>query len=304
LASALRKADAVCMTINDTLSFAGQVALVTGAAGGLGLAYSRLLAQRGAHVVMQDVGAALDGTGTDPRRIDQAVARLHAQSLSVEASHHGIDTRSGAAALVADILQGHGRLDAIVHNAGWVEYQRIDAVDEDRFDHMMAVAAKAPLWLAQAAWPAMQAQGHGRIVLTTSDRALYPQYVQHGLAAYAAAKSAAVGIVNVLAAEGAAHGIVVNAVSPVAKTRMWGVEGEPDELHPEGVAPGVVFLASRACIEGGWILRASNGQFHATRLTEAEGVHYPRDLRAVSARSIEDVAAQWQDMARPAVEPR
>jgi len=85
---------------------------------------------------------------------------------------------------------------------------------------------------------------------------------------------------------------------------MWGVEGEPDELHPEGVAPGVVFLASRACIEGGWILRASNGQFHATRLTEAEGVHYPRDLRAVSARSIEDVAAQWQDMARPAVEPR
>jgi NAD(P)-dependent dehydrogenase (short-subunit alcohol dehydrogenase family) len=304
LASALRKADAVCMTINDTLSFAGQVALVTGAAGGLGLAYSRLLAQRGAHVVMQDVGAALDGTGTDPRRIDQAVARLHAQSLSVEASHHGIDTRSGAAALVADILQRHGRLDAIVHNAGWVEYQRIDAVDEDRFDHMMAVAAKAPLWLAQAAWPAMQAQGHGRIVLTTSDRALYSQYVQHGLAAYAAAKSAAVGIVNVLAAEGAAHGIVVNAVSPVAKTRMWGVEGEPDELHPEGVAPGVVFLASRACIEGGWILRASNGQFHATRLTEAEGVHYPRDLRAVSARSIEDVAAQWQDMARPAVEPR
>jgi len=304
LASALRKADAVCMTINDTLSFAGQVALVTGAAGGLGLAYSRLLAQRGAHVVMQDVGAALDGTGTDPRRIDQAVARLHAQSLSVEASHHGIDTRSGAAALVADILQRHGRLDAIVHNAGWVEYQRIDAVDEDRFDHMMALAAKAPLWLAQAAWPAMQAQGHGRIVLTTSDRALYPQYVQHGLAAYAAAKSAAVGIVNVLAAEGAAHGIVVNAVSPVAKTRMWGVEGEPDELHPEGVAPGVVFLASRACIEGGWILRASNGQFHATRLTEAEGVHYPRDLRAVSARSIDDVAAQWQDMARPTVEPR
>ncbi len=292
------------MTINDTLSFAGQVALVTGAAGGLGLAYSRLLAQRGAHVVMQDVGAALDGTGTDPRRIDQAVARLHAQSLSVEASHHGIDTRSGAAALVADILQRHGRLDAIVHNAGWVEYQRIDAVDEDRFDHMMALAAKAPLWLAQAAWPAMQAQGHGRIVLTTSDRALYPQYVQHGLAAYAASKSAAVGIVNVLAAEGAAHGIVVNAVSPVAKTRMWGVEGEPDELHPEGVAPGVVFLASRACIEGGWILRASNGQFHATRLTEAEGVHYPRDLRAVSARSIDDVAAQWQDMARPTVEPR
>jgi NAD(P)-dependent dehydrogenase (short-subunit alcohol dehydrogenase family) len=292
------------MTINDTLSFAGQVALVTGAAGGLGFAYSRMLAQRGAHVVMQDVGATLDGTGRDPQRIDHAVARLRAEGLSVEASHHDIQSRSPAAALVADILQRQGRLDVILHNAGWVEYQRIDAVDEDRFDHMMAVAAKAPLWLAQAAWPAMQAQGHGRIVLTTSDRALYPQYVQHGLAAYAAAKSAAVGIVNVLAAEGAAHGIVVNAVSPVAKTRMWGVEGEPDELHPEAVAPGVVFLASRACIEGGWILRASNGQFHATRLSEAEGVRYPRDLRAVVAGNIEAVARQWPQIAKAAVEPR
>lgn len=292
------------MTINDTLSFAGQVALVTGAAGGLGFAYSRLLAQRGAHVVMQDVGATLDGTGRDPQRIDHAVARLRAEGLSVEASHQDIESRSAAAARVADILQRHGRLDVILHNAGWVEYQLIDAVDEDRFDHMMAVAAKAPLWLAQAAWPAMQAQGHGRIVLTTSDRALYPQYVQHGLAAYAAAKSAAVGIVNVLAAEGAAHGIVVNAVSPVAKTRMWGVEGEPDELHPEAVAPGVVFLASRACIEGGWILRASNGRFHATRLSEAEGVRYPRDLRAVVAGNIEAVARQWPQIAKSAVEPR
>lgn len=292
------------MTINDTLSFAGQVALVTGAGGGLGFAYSRLLAQRGAHVVMQDIGAGLDGTGSDPQRIDQAVARLRADGLSVEASHRGIAARTEAAALIADVLQHLGRLDVILHNAGWVEYQRIDAVDEDRFDHMMAVAAKAPLWLAQAAWPAMQAQEYGRIVLTTSDRALYPQYVQHGLAAYAAAKSAAVGIVNVLAAEGAAHGIVVNAVSPVAKTRMWGVHGEPDELYPEAVAPGVVFLASRACTEGGWILRASNGQFHATRLTEAEGVRYPRDLQAVSAGSVEDVAAHWPQIAKAAIEPR
>jgi len=292
------------MTINDTLSFAGQVALVTGAAGGLGFAYSQLLAQRGAHVVMQDIGAGLDGTGSDPQRIDQAVACLRADGLSVEASHRGIAARTEAAALIAELLQQHGRLDVILHNAGWVEYQKIDAVDEDRFDHMMAVAAKAPLWLAQAAWPAMQAQGHGRIVLTTSDRALYPQYAQHGLAAYAAAKSAAVGIVNVLAAEGAAHGIVVNAVSPVAKTRMWGVEGEPDELYPQAVAPGVVFLASRACIEGGWILRASNGQFHATRLTEAQGVRYPRDLQAVSAGSVEQVAAQWPQIAKAAIEPR
>ncbi|MFN4161943.1 MAG: SDR family NAD(P)-dependent oxidoreductase [Stenotrophomonas sp.] len=286
---------------DDSPSFVGQVGLVTGAAGGLGLAYSRLLARRGAQVVMHDVGAGRDGTGFDPQRIEQVVAELCGQGLAVHAAHGALDNRADCRVLVADTLQRFGRLDFIIHNAGWVEYQPIDALEEDRFDAMMAIAAKAPLWLAQAAWASMQDAGYGRIVLTTSDRALYPQYVQNGLAAYAAAKMAAVGIVNVLAAEGAPHGIVVNAVSPVAKTRMWGVQGEPDELHPDAVAPGVAYLASAACGEGGWILRASNGQFHATRSMEAEDVAYPRDLRAVRAESIEGVAAQWTAIARPAV---
>ena len=296
--------DAVRMTEPDTLSFDGQVGLVTGAAGGLGLAYSRLLAQRGAQVVMHDVGTGTDGTGCDRQRIDAAVARLRGDGLPVEAAHAAIDTRGGCHALVSAILQRHGRLDFIIHNAGWVQYQAIDVLDDGHFDRMMTIAAKAPLWLVQAAWASMQRAGHGRVVLTTSDRALYPQYVQPGLAAYAAAKLAAVGIVNVLAAEGAAHGIVVNAVSPVAKTRMWGVQGEPDELHPDAVAPGVAYLASVACTQGGWVLRASNGQFHATRSVEAEGVAYPRDLRAVPANCIEAVAAQWSAIAPWAVEPR
>jgi len=192
----------------------------------------------------------------------------------------------------------------VIHNAGWVGYERIEDFQDASFDHMMTVTAKAPLWIAQAAWPSMREAGYGRIVLTTSCRALYPQYVQKGLASYAAAKMAAVGIMNVLADEGAAHGIIVNAVSPVAKTRMWGVEGEPDELKPETVAPGVAFLASAACLEGGWILRAANGQFHATRVVEAEGVDYPRDLRAVHAGTPAAVAAAWDQIAVLAQEPR
>lgn len=292
------------MTTTHHVSFQGQVGLVTGAASGLGLAYSRLLAQRGAQVVMHDVGAGLDGTGHDPQRIARTVALLREGGRGAHAAHGSIDTRANCQALVAGILQRHGRLDFIIHNAGWVDYQPIEALDDDHFDRMMTLAAKTPLWLAEAAWPSMQANRHGRIVLTTSDRALYPQYVQKGLAAYAAAKLAAVGIVNVLAAEGAPHGIVVNAVSPVAKTRMWGVEGEPDELHPDAVAPGVAFLVSPACVDGGWILRASNGQFHATRSTEAEGVAYPRDLRAVRAGSIKDIAGQWPAIAPTVAESR
>lgn len=107
-----------------------------------------------------------------------------------------------------------------------------------------------------------------------------------------------------LAAEGAEHGIVVNAVSPVAKTRMWGVEGEPEDLRPEAVAPGVAFLASNQCTEGGWVLRAANGQFHATRTAEADGVDYPLDLRAPAAASVSEVADAWYCIAVPAVEPR
>ncbi|MGO4840068.1 SDR family NAD(P)-dependent oxidoreductase, partial [Rhizobiaceae sp. 2RAB30] len=160
--------------------------------------------------------------------VEEAAASLRSAGHKAVAIDGSIDSREECRRLVQRCAVDHTRLDGLIHNAGWVAYQPVENIEEEAFDRMMAIAAKAPLWLAQAAWPTMKKAGYGRIVLTTSCRALYPQYVQEGLATYAAAKLAAVGIVNVLAAEGGAHGIVVNAISPVAKTRMWGVEGEPD----------------------------------------------------------------------------
>lgn len=284
--------------------FTGRTVLITGAGRGLGLAYARAVGQLGATVLLHDVGANTDGTGTDTMIAKIAVANLRHDGIDAHSFHASIHTRDACHDLVQDCLAVNGSLDAVIHNAGWVGYERVEDVQESSFDHMMTVMAKAPLWIAQAVWPAMREVGYGRIVLTTSCRALYPQYVQKGLVSYAAAKMAAVGIVNVLADEGAEHGIVVNAVSPVAKTRMWGVEGETEDLKPEAVAPGVAFLASEACTEGGWILRAANGQFHATRAAEAEGVDYPRDLRAVRAGSPAAVAAAWDRIAVMAREPR
>ncbi|MBB5223596.1 NAD(P)-dependent dehydrogenase (short-subunit alcohol dehydrogenase family) [Amaricoccus macauensis] len=286
------------------MNFRNRVILITGAGRGLGLAYARALGDLGATVIIHDVGADSSGFGGDPGVAEGAAAKLRESGCDALAIAGSLESRNGCRLLVDEAVAVHGRLDGFIHNAGWVAYQAVEEIEEAAFDHMMAVGAKAPLWLAQAAWPTMRQAGYGRIVLTTSCRALYPQYVQQGLAAYAAAKMAAVGIVNVLAAEGVAHGIVVNAVSPVAKTRMWGVEGEPDELRAADVAPGVAFLASDACSEGGWILRAANGQFHATRAAEAAGVDYPRDLRAIRAVTADEVAAQWQRIAMPAVEPR
>lgn len=286
------------------MNFNNSVVLITGAGRGLGLAYARLLGQLGATVLIQDNGAASDGQGTDPQVAEYAAAALRAEGLNVRAIAGDISTREGCYTLFcrAEALAGH--INTLIHNAGWVAYQQVDAIGDTAFDRMMSIAAKAPLWLSQAAWSGMKAAGYGRIVMTTSCRALYPQYVQPGLASYAASRMAVVGIMNVLAAEGAASGIVVNAVSPVAKTRMWGVDGEPDNLRPVDVAPGVAFLASTACTEGGWILRAANGQFHATRSAEAEGVDYPYDLRAVHAATVDDVAAGWSRIAVPHTEPR
>jgi NAD(P)-dependent dehydrogenase (short-subunit alcohol dehydrogenase family) len=255
-------------------------------------------------VLIQDAGVDGNGWGEDPQVSERAAATLRSNGLRAFAVSGSINSRDGCHDVIKRAMAVRGHVDAVIHNAGWLAYETVDSIQEESFDRMIAVATKAPLWLAQAAWPSMKSAGYGRIVLTTSDRALYPQYAQEGLSAYAAAKMAAVGIVHVLALEGAPHGIVVNAISPVAKTRMWGVEDEPDELRPSEVAPGAAFLASDACTEGGWILRASNGQFHATRASEAQGVTYPRDLHAVTAATVDDLASNWRRVAIPAVEPR
>lgn len=286
------------------LDFLGRTVLVTGAARGLGLAYARTVGKLGATVLLHDVGANTDGTGTEPELAEKITSSLLSEGIVAHPFNTPINTQDECHGLVRRCIAINGRLDAVIHNAGWVSYEQIEDFREASFDHMMTISAKVPLWIAQAAWPSMREAGYGRIVLTTSCRALYPQYVQKGLASYAAAKMAAVGIMNVLADEGAAVGIVVNAVSPVAKTRMWGIEGEPDELKPEAVAPGVAFLASAACKEGGWILRAANGQFHATRAVEAEGVVYPRNLRGIEAETPAAVAEAWSQIAVPAQEPR
>lgn len=286
------------------MDFKGQVILITGAGRGLGFAYARCIGQLGAMVLIQDIGANSEGEGIDPQVAELAAETLRREGLNVHAIRGELASRESCHILCRDALKVAGRLDAVIHNAGWVAYENIESIEESSFDHMMAIAVKAPLWLAQAAWPAMKAAGYGRIIMTTSCRALYPQYVHHGLASYAAAKMAVVGLTNVLASEGKNDGIIVNAISPVAQTRMWGIEGEPAELHPSAVAPGVAYLASAECTEGGWILRAANGQFHATKMTEATNVDYPRNLCAVQASTAQEVAENWQWIAVPNVEPR
>ncbi|EJN40194.1 gluconolactonase [Pseudomonas sp. GM84] len=280
----------------STDPFMNKVAIVTGAAQGLGLDYAAALAARGARVVISDLGTDRSGEGRDPSAVSVALQALKDQGFDVVAHVGQLENEDECRQLVELAIAQFGALDILIHNAGWVDYQGIETQEQAFLDRALGISVHAPVWLAKHAWKHLKLSAAPRIVLTTSDRAMYQRYSQPGLVAYSAGKMAQVGIMNALSMEGLAHGILVNAISPVAKTRMWGVTLPPEELKPEWVTPGVLYLASALCRDTGYILRASNGQFTATRFSENSGVSYPRDLARVEASSLAEVAERWSSI--------
>ena len=278
------------------MDFAGKTAIVTGAGQGLGLSYARELARLGSNVVISDIGADTLGVGADASIAHEAARALEAEGYSVLGHHTDLASERGCEQLVAAAVDAFGQLDIVIHNAGWVGYQRIEEAEVAFIERALDINVYAPVWLCKYAWQHLRQSPAARVVLTTSDRAMYQPYAQPGLVAYAAGKMAQLGIMNALSMEGMADGILVNAVSPVAKTRMWGVTEAPVNLKPEWVTPGVVFLASEQCRDTGYILRASNGQFTATRFVENPGVDYPVDLARIKANSAEQVAQLWEQI--------
>ncbi|QJI40770.1 SDR family oxidoreductase [Pseudomonas sp. ADAK2] len=275
------------------MNFSGKTAIVTGAGRGLGFVYARELARLGANVVISDIGADNIGDGADTSIALDAARTLQSEGYSVIGHHGDLASEQGCRQLVETAIEAFGQLDIVIHNAGWVGYQSIEEAELSFIERAVDINIHTPIWLCKHAWKHLRQSAVARVVLTSSDRAMYQQYAQPGLVAYAAGKMAQLGIMNALSMEGATDGILVNAVSPVAKTRMWGVTGEPDNLKPEWVAPGVIFLASQLCQDTGYILRASNGQFTATRFAENKGVDYPVDLARVEASSAEQIAQLW-----------
>jgi NAD(P)-dependent dehydrogenase (short-subunit alcohol dehydrogenase family) len=273
----------------QSIRFDNQVIIITGAGRGLGAAYARLFAARGGTVVVHDAGVAQDGSGFDSSVADAVVAEITATGGTAIACHENLADAAACARVVEFAVARFGRLDALVHNAGLVVFASLEATDQAVWDRMMSVGVDAPFHLARAAFPHMRRQGYGRIVLTTSGRAMRAEDCVAGLIAYSAAKMAQVGLMVGLAAELRDTDIRVNVVSPVAATRV--LRRSAPELRPELVAPGVVFLASSACGTSGTVLQAAGGRFSAAWWHRGDGL----DLGSAPA-SPEEIAARWQQI--------
>jgi NAD(P)-dependent dehydrogenase (short-subunit alcohol dehydrogenase family) len=250
----------------------GRRVLVTGAGRGLGRAHALAMAEEGAAVVVNDTGAELDGTGSSRAPADAVVAAITASGGLAFASHHDVATHDGAAEAVAYAEEVLGGLDAVVNSAGMLRDRTFAKMSLDDFDAVVRVHLGAAVYTTHAAWPALARSGSGRVVVTSSASGLYGQF---GQANYAAAKMGLVGLVNVLKQEGARHGVLVNAIAPVAATRMT-IPLLPAEvtagIAPELVSPVVVHLVSASCVDTGLVLEVGGGVVAAVRVVESEPV--------------------------------
>lgn len=236
------------------IDFTGQVAVVTGAGRGLGRLFAMEIARRGGAVVVNDAGGSMDGSGSDVSVADQVVDEIHRAGGAAVASYESVADGEGGEAIVATAVDRFGRLDAVISNAGIFNTVPFDELSQADWQRMLSVHLDGGFHVSQPAFRVMKSQGYGRFVFIASSAGLFGQPLE---AHYAAAKAGLLGLSNVIAIEGAPHGILANTVLPFGSTRMvtstvpdpeyLAQSGFLNAIKPELVVPIAVFLASRSC---------------------------------------------------------
>jgi NAD(P)-dependent dehydrogenase (short-subunit alcohol dehydrogenase family) len=269
----------------DALGFDGKVAIITGAGGGLGRQHALLLASRGALVVVNDLGGAVDGTGSDKGAAERVVDEIRSDGGEAVADTSSVATPEGGAAVVQAALDAFGRVDIVVNNAGILRDKSFHNMDPELMNPVFDVHLKGAFHVTQPAWVKMREQGYGRIVSTSSSAGLFGNFGQTN---YGAAKMGLVGFTRVLAVEGAKYNIKANAIAPLALTRMtqdiMGSLG--DKLDPGLVSPLVAYLVHESCEPNGRVFSVGGGRVAEVFIGETQGFT-KADL------SPEDVQSQW-----------
>jgi len=276
--------------MSDEIRFDGKVAIVTGAGGGLGRQHALELARRGAKVVINDLGGSVDGSGGSSAAADKVVEEIKALGGEAIANGASVTDDAGVKHLVDQTMEAFGRIDILIANAGILRDKSFSKMEIADVEVVLAVHVMGTIKPAKAVWEIMKAQNYGRIVVTTSSTGLYGNFGQTN---YGAAKLGLVGFMNTLKLEGQKNNIRVNAISPVAATRMTENLMPPemlDKLRPEFVTPGVVYLVSEDAPTG-VVLTAGAGVFATAKIFETEGVYL-----GDKGLSVEAVRDHWAEI--------
>lgn len=274
-----------------SIRFDDRVVIVTGSGHGLGRSHALEFARRGARVVVNDLGASVDGTGTGSEAAQQVVAQIEAEGGEAMANGADVSDFAQVVAMVSDAIDKWGRVDVLVNNAGILRDKTFGKMDLADFRAVVDVHLHGSVNCTKAVWGRMCEQQYGRIVLTSSSSGIYGNFGQTN---YGAAKMGLVGFMNSLALEGRKYGVRVNTLSPIAATRM--TEGLIPErilamLKPEAVTPAVIFLASENAPDR-QIVAAGAGVYARVAIQETPGIFLPAE-----EQDAEHIAAGWEKIA-------
>ena len=271
----------------EPVVFDGQVAIVTGAGGGLGRAYAIELARRGARVVVNDLGSAPDGTGGASGPADASVEEIRRQGGEAVASHHSVASPEGGAAIVDTALEAFGTVDVLINNAGILRDKSFANLTSEDLAAVLDVHLTGAFHVTQPAYRVMKEKGYGRLLFTASSAGIFGNFGQSN---YGAAKLGLVGLSNVLAVEGARYGIRSNAIAPIARSRLTeDLLGDLAEvLDVEKVVPLALYLVSAASDITHEVYSVGGGRYARVFTGLAPGWHVGPGVTP----SIEDVAAQ------------
>jgi NAD(P)-dependent dehydrogenase (short-subunit alcohol dehydrogenase family) len=228
------------------VTFEGKVAIITGAGGGLGREHALLMAERGARIVVNDLGGSTDGTGSSDTAADKVVKEIVDAGGEAVANHDSVASAAGGEAIVQSALDAFGTVDIVVNNAGILRDQSFAKMETANIDAVIDVHLKGAFFVSRPAYKVMKDNGYGRFVHTASGAGIFGNF---GQANYGAAKMGLVGLSNVIAVEGAKSNIHSNVIAPLAKTRLTEELMGPmaDLVMPSQVSGLVAYLCSEGC---------------------------------------------------------